>query len=323
MTNGKELITKTEHTLADPRFYELADIPPELEWFANLINPQTRRAYQNDVQGFMAHWGIKQPQQFRQVTRAHIIDWRKQLEAEGQSNATIRRKLSALSSLFEYLCEKHAISHNPVDGVKRPKTLAGEGATPAISDTQVRALLYAPPEHTLKGRRDRAILATFLYHGLREAELCSLRVKDLHLRDGLAHFRVHGKGDKMRYIPVAPKALRMIREYLNEAGHGEQLASPLFRPLRNNRTGNTNKPLDPSAIYRLVRHYGKQAEITDGVHGFCVHSLRATAATNALEHDADLAKVQQWLGHANVSTTRLYDRRHLRPEDSPTFKVSY
>ncbi len=61
----------------------------------------------------------------------------------------------------------------------------------------------------------------------------------------------------------------------------------------------------------------------DGVVGFCAHSLRATAATNALEHDADIAQVQEWLGHANVSTTRLYDKRNSRPEDSPSFKVRY
>jgi site-specific recombinase XerD len=54
-----------------------------------------------------------------------------------------------------------------------------------------------------------------------------------------------------------------------------------------------------------------------------VHSLRATAATNALDHEADIAKVQEWLGHANIATTRIYDRRRSRPEDSPTFKVAY
>ena len=56
---------------------------------------------------------------------------------------------------------------------------------------------------------------------------------------------------------------------------------------------------------------------------FGPHALRATAATNALDRGADLGKVQGWLGHANVSTTRLYDRRRSRPEDSPTFRVAY
>ncbi len=59
------------------------------------------------------------------------------------------------------------------------------------------------------------------------------------------------------------------------------------------------------------------------VNGRCVYSMRATAATNALSHEADIAKVQEWLGHANVSTTRLYDRRKTNPEDSPTFRVRY
>jgi integrase len=59
------------------------------------------------------------------------------------------------------------------------------------------------------------------------------------------------------------------------------------------------------------------------IEGFGAHSLRATAATNALDHEADIAKVQEWLGHANIATTRLYGWRTTRPEDSPTFKVAY
>jgi integrase len=54
------------------------------------------------------------------------------------------------------------------------------------------------------------------------------------------------------------------------------------------------------------------------VEGLCLHALRATAATNALEHKADIAFVQKWLGHANIATTRLYDRRASRPKDSLT-----
>ena len=53
------------------------------------------------------------------------------------------------------------------------------------------------------------------------------------------------------------------------------------------------------------------------------HALRATAATNTLDHQADIAKVQEWFGHANIATTRIYDHRRTRPEDSPTFKVAY
>ncbi len=74
---------------------------------------------------------------------------------------------------------------------------------------------------------------------------------------------------------------------------------------------------------RIVEQPGNQVGITLDTHGFCVHSLRATAATNALERGSDIAKVQEWLGHANISTTRLYDKRKNRPEDSPSFRVKY
>lgn len=71
----------------------------------------------------------------------------------------------------------------------------------------------------------------------------------------------------------------------------------------------------------MLKRYGATAGIK--LDGMCLHALRATAATNALENAADVAYVQTWLGHANISTTRLYDRRKSRPEDSPTFKVAY
>jgi integrase len=92
----------------------------------------------------------------------------------------------------------------------------------------------------------------------------------------------------------------------------------------NNRTGTLDKHLDPGSIYRnIIQKYGRATGINGEVIGLCVHSLRATAATNPLSHESDIAKVQEWLGHANVSTTRLYDRRKSKPEDSPTFKVKY
>jgi integrase/recombinase XerD len=180
------------------------------------------------------------------------------------------------------------------------------------------------PQTRVKGKRDRAILATLLYHGMRREELCKLRVRDLQQREGVLHFRIHGKGDKIRYIPVGLKAQRLITEYLDQAKHKADLDGALFRPVKNNMTKVLAKHLHPASVYReIVRLYGARVGINADVHGFCVHSLRATAATNALAHNSDIAKVQEWLGHANIATTRLYDRRQSRPEESPTFKVEY
>jgi site-specific recombinase XerD len=211
-TSRALVVASPARALSAKEFLDLAAVPPEIEWFANITNPQTRRAYQNDLKDFMRFARITNPEVFRVVTRAHLIAWRKDLERRGCEGSTIRRKLSAVSSLFEYLCERNAVVHNPVKGVKRPKANTNEGLTPALSDEQARLLLNAPPAGTLKGKRDRAILATLLYHGLRREELCTLRVRDLQQREGVMHFRVHGKGDKTRYIPVSLLTQRLIRD---------------------------------------------------------------------------------------------------------------
>ncbi len=324
MNKSEITVPSGARRLTAEQFQGLSEMPPELEWFANITNAKTRQAYRLDVGEFTGFVGIERPADFRGVMRSHILAWRKDLENRGLAGSTIRRKLSALSSLFDYLCEKNALTHNPVDGVKRPKANNNEGLTPALSDNQAKELMQAPPVDTLKGKRDRAILATLLYHGIRREELCRLRVKDIQQRDGITHFCIHGKGDKLRFIPVGMKALRLIREYLNAVGHGEDLNGALFRPVKNNVTGTLDKHLYPDSLYHdVVKFYARKLGISLDVHGFCVHSLRATAATNALEHQADIAKVQEWLGHANVSTTRMYDKRKNRPEDSPTFKVEY
>ena len=90
--------------LTPGQFQGLADVPPEIEWFANLTNANTRRAYQQDIEDFMAFAGLRHPTEFRDVTRAHMIAWREHLVQQGLANDTIRRKLAALSSLYAYLC---------------------------------------------------------------------------------------------------------------------------------------------------------------------------------------------------------------------------
>jgi len=320
----RELLSVTTRNLTPAQYDHLSDVPPETEWLANITSEKTRRAYQNDVAEFLRFTGLSISGQLRSVARAHVIAWRKDMERRGLSVATIRRKLSALSALFDYLCERNAVAGNPVDGVKRPAANGNEGSTPALGDDQARRLLDAPPEDTLKGIRDRAILATLLYHGIRREELCGLRVRDIHTRQGVTHFRIKGKREKVRFVPVHAMAQRLIRDYLALAGHGGEADGALFRPVKNNRTGSLKGHLDPGSIYRhVVQKYGCETGIKAEVNGLCVHSLRATAATNALANEADIAKVQEWLGHANVSTTRLYDRRKSKPEDSPTFRVKY
>jgi site-specific recombinase XerD len=132
VTRGKRLAVPTKDSaavaegptglfLTRHEFQKLAEVPTELEWFANIGNPRTRCAYEIDLQAFTDFAGIRSASELRGVNRAHVIAWRKNLELRNLTGATIRRKLAALSSLFDYLCERNAVVTNPVKGVKRPK----------------------------------------------------------------------------------------------------------------------------------------------------------------------------------------------------------
>ena len=275
-------------TLTAPEFHELAQVPPATEWFANIDNPNTRRAYRNDLEEVTTFVGISSPEELRLVTRAHVLAWRKGLERRKLTGGTIRRKLAALSSLFEYLSDTNAVTHNPVKGVRRPKIESYEGKTPALGDAEARHLMKLPEGEDLKPKRDRALLSLLLYHGLRREELSRLTVQDIHPRRGVPHLRVHGKGGKVRHIPLHPGTQELLSEYLEASGHARDKSAALFRPIRNNRTGALDRMLSGDGIYKLVRGYAKKLGVMIGVH-----ALRATAATNALEHETDIAKVPQ------------------------------
>ena len=315
LPSGSRILTAQE-------FQGLADVPPEAEWFANIDNAGTRRIYATSLREFMTFVGISDAADFRIVNRSHIIAWRKELETRGLAGATMRSKLAALSSLFDHLCDANAVTHNPVKGVKRPKVETYEGKTPALGDHQARALLDAPADDTLKGKRDRAILSVLLFHAFRREELCKLKVKDITERRGVKYFRVHGKGGKIRYVPCHSGTLERIDDYLILSGHGGDDNGALFRPVRNNVTGGLDGAITADGVYRMIREYAVTAKIAK-IERLGAHAMRATAATNALDHGADIAKVQEMLGHANIQTTRIYDRRKIRPEDSPVFKVAY
>ncbi|MGO9268231.1 MAG: tyrosine-type recombinase/integrase [Candidatus Binataceae bacterium] len=301
---------------------QLAEIPEEEIWLAKQKSPRTRRAYRLDVLHFMKSIGITQTDQLRQVDHRAVIAWeRMQREQEGAAASTIRRRLAALSSLFKHLVKHGGACRNPVADVDRPAINREEGSTAAFSKAQARKLLDAPPADTLAGARDRAILAVGLQVGFRRAEIAALNVGDLHQNRGFGALRVSRKGGRRDSLAINPQAAQRIRAYLELAGHGAQFDAPLFRPLRGNA-----KPLDavgrmdPDAIDRVVRKYA--ARIGLG-RGYSAHSMRATFITTALENGAQLEDVQKAAGHRDLSTTKLYDRRHYNPEKAASFFATY
>jgi site-specific recombinase XerD len=292
-------------------------------WLANTTSLNTRDAKRVDLRDFILAFKIKTVDDFKLVKRPDIINWRDlMLKSKTQplSVRTIKRKMSTISKFFRHLADQQFIQVNPALDVERPKLTANEGETAIISDEQAKDLLNATDPNTLKGKRDRAILETFLFHALRRSELCQVRLKDIQEREGIKTFYIFGKGDKVRYVEINPSAIRRISEYLTALGNPANPQLPLFRSLSNNGK-NSARPLTPNAVYQLVIHYAQKAGIDTG--NFSTHSLRATAGTNALRNGVDIRKVQHWMGHASVQTTAMYDKRENRPEDSPSYRVKY
>jgi integrase/recombinase XerD len=116
--------------------------------FGDTQNPNTDDAYRRYVGQFMRFLGNERPAQFREVVRVRVMARRKILLSGKLSPATIRQKLSAVSSSFEYLCGRDSIANNPAIGITRPSEGANEGKTPALSNDQARVLLEAPPIET-------------------------------------------------------------------------------------------------------------------------------------------------------------------------------
>ncbi len=301
---------------------ELAAIPEEEVWLASQKSARTRRAYRLDVAHFMRTLGITTPDQLRQVDHRAVIAWERLMrEQDGAAASTVRRRLSALSSLFKHLVRHGTATRNPVADVTRPSINREEGSTAAFSKAQARKLLDAPSPDTLAGMRDRAILSVGLQVGLRRAEIAGLSVDDLHQNRGYDALRLTRKGGRRDALAIHPQAAQRIREYLDLAGHGDDHAGPLFRPLRGNaKAHDPAGRMDPDAIDRLVRKYAAGIGLP---RGYSAHSMRATFITTALENGAQLEDVQKAAGHRDPSTTKLYDRRGYNPEKAASFFATY
>lgn len=316
-------LLRNSEGLPGPTLLEsFAAIPEEEVWLASQKSPRTKMAYKKDVCRFMRVVGISRPEQLRQVDHRAVIAWEVHMrETEGLQNSTIRRRLSALSSLFSHLVRHGTAAANPVREVIRPEINRQQGKTLAFSKRQSRALLDAPQPPSVTWLRDRAILAVGLQVGFRRAEIVGLKVRDLHMNRGFDSLWVTRKRNKRESVAVHPEVAKRIRDYLMAFGHGNDWDGPLFRPVRRNVAGQPGRRhLAPDAVDRILRRF---AGIVGVGPGYSAHSMRATFITTALDNGANLEDVQRDVGHADPSTTMLYDRRGHSPEKSASFFANY
>ncbi len=256
----------------------------------------TLAAYKNDLSQlaqFVEEAGLER---WEALTPAILDDFVAMLQKRPLSAATVSRKVAAARSFIHFLFSEGLIANELADWLHQPKVAKRLPHT--LSQEEVAQLLHiASLEQTPLGLRDRALMELLYATGMRASEVIRLQVDDVDLEDGV--IRCLGKGDKERLIPLHQTVREVLRRYL-EDGRLFLLREAAEKTVFVNRSG---KPLTRQGLWFLVQNYAQAAGLGDWV---TPHTLRHSFATHLLDGGAELREVQQFLGHANITTTQIY-----------------
>lgn len=289
--------------MADTRAFRFEQFQDYLA-FERGLSERTASAYARDLArwaAFLDEQGVDAP---GDVTPGHLRDWIFGLKDAGLAPTSIRRAQSAVRTYYGFLLAEGAVTADPTERLESPKL--GRRLPDFLTQPEVAALLDAPDPDAPLHWRDRAILELLYATGMRVSELAELPLASLDLDEGFV--TVFGKGAKERLVPVGAPALRALGRYLREVRPGLDRGKARGRVFLNARGG----PLSRMSVWTLVKESARRA----GIHRkVSPHTLRHTFATHLLEGGADLAAVQELLGHADIGTTQIYthvDREYLR-----------
>ncbi len=259
----------------------------------------TVEAYDSDISQLLAFAAaqLKKPRTAIEpddVDLGMIRRFMGELHRQGQSRASVARKLSALRTFVKFLRREGWIESDPAALTVSPRR---EIKIPAhLSVDEMARLLEMPDTADPLGRRDRAILEFFYASGLRLSELVGLDLEDVNLSGRIV--RVLGKGAKERLVPFNESTRQALRVWLPDRALvcGGKRVDALFVNFRGTR-------LTGRSVQRLVAKYVTACSTRFGISP---HALRHSFATHLLERGADLRTIQELLGHVQLSTTQRY-----------------
>jgi site-specific recombinase XerD len=288
-------------------------------WLRNRrLSAHTRAAYQSDVNAWL-QWCSRRGVNPLAASFLHVNEYARELEStvDGRSGrpvtpATVARRLSGLSSWYDFLTRLQAVAVNPVAGADRPRVDRDHSATVGLTAAEVDALLAAADaDDGPQAARHRAMLTLLADLGLRVGELVGLDVTDLGRERGHRTIRFVGKGGRPRRRALAPATGAVLDTYLElRPGPGD---GPLFVTASGAR-------VDRHAVFRLVRRLARTAGIAAWAD-LSPHSLRHAFATTARDEGVPLEDVQDAMGHADPRTTRRYDRDRHNLDRDPTYAI--
>ncbi len=263
----------------------------------------TVEAYRRDLEQYAHFLNGRGHDDFTTAQRADANDFLSGLRRDQhRSSATVARKLSSLRRMHRFLVREGLTETDPTANIAPPKS--AERLPEVLTVEECRALLEVPDRTAPLGLRNAAMLWLMYACGLRVSELVNLSIHDLNFEEGI--LRVTGKAGKQRLVPVAPRVLELVNEYLTTARQEhvrDSREDALFLSVRGHAMSRVR-------FWSIFKEYALQAQLAPDVSP---HTLRHSFATHLLAGGADLRVIQEMLGHSSLSTTDNYT--HLAPED--------
>lgn len=273
------------------------DIGPFLGYLRNVkrYSDHTLLAYEEDLGQFFDYCATKKDVTgFGDISQRMVRDWAVIKMSEGMSPATVRRKLSAVRTLFRYLLREGQVEEDPTETVASPKM--GKKLPVFVTDERMDRLLDNDLlEGSFSARRDRLVLLTAYCTGMRRSEIVGLRIGDIDF--SAKNVVITGKGNKQRLIPLIDELVEEMQAYLKER---EKLVYG-----RHDVFFVTDKgtPVYDKFIYRLVVKW--LGTVTSSVKR-SPHVLRHSFATELLNNGACIEAIRELLGHSDLSATQVY-----------------
>jgi integrase len=273
----------------------------------SVTSPLTKAAYKKALGDFFIWWA---EQGRPPLTKAVVQRYVAVLVEEGRSSSSVNVRLSAIRKLVREAADNGQLAPFEAESIARVKGIKKQGRRTGawLSRAQAQELLLAPDTSTLRGLRDRALLAVLLGCGLRRSELVGLTFSHLQQREGRwVVLDLTGKHGRTRTVPMPAWCKAAVDAWTSAAGLN---GGHVFRPTTpRGQKVLLRARLSHEAVALIVRKYGQQIGQTDltpeGVH-LAPHDLRRTFAKLAHKGGSPIDQIQLSLGHASIQTTEVY-----------------
>jgi integrase len=270
-----------------------------------LASPHTRRAYQAALDEFLT-WS--QGQQPAVMSKALVHSYKAMLLEKELAPATINLRLAAVRRLAQEAADNDLLGVGVASAISKVRGLRLFGVRIGrwLTSAGARELLGTPDSGSLRGKRDRAILAVLLGCGLRRAEAAGVSVAQFRIvEDRWVIADLVGKHGRIRTVAVPIWAKAAVDEWCRV---GSILAGRLFRRIKK-CAEVTGEGFSPQAIYDIVLEHARKVD-----PDVRPHDLRRSFARLAHEGHAPIEQLSMTLGHASIATTERYiaAKQHFR-----------